>query len=64
MTTIKLVKLACGKHYGNPELGRKVGDPCRKCPIHARAQSDGTLQHNSTPWIAILGPIIEKPIWW
>lgn len=54
---IKMVKLACGKHWGLPSKHR-AGDQCRKCRIHAREVK--LLQHNGVPWIAVLGPVVER----
>ena len=60
--TIKCVKLACGKHWADPNK-KQADDPCSKCTYFAkqRAEDDrkGLLQHNGTPWIAILGDPIE-----
>ena len=72
-STIKLVKLACGKHWGLPKTefpltGKSTGDPCSKCAYFAkqRAEDDrkGLLMHNGTPWIALLGDPVPKPNFW
>ena len=52
---IKLVKLACGKHWGLPSK-HKAGDVCTKCRMHARDEK--LLQHNGVPWVALLGPVL------
>ena len=58
MAAIKLVRKDCGKHWG-----RKPG-PCQKCPYFAKQlaeeQRQGYLQHNGTPWIAVLGPVVAR----
>lgn len=55
--TVKLVKLACGKHWGLPNK-HKPGDACRKCKMHARDAH--LLQHNGIPWSALIGPEIPR----
>ena len=53
--TIKLVKLACGRHWGLPTK-HKAGDKCMKCYMHARDEK--LLQHNGIPWAALRGPLL------
>lgn len=65
--TIKLVKLACGKHWGNPDK-KKEGDPCSKCAYFTRQRAEddrnGVVMANGTPWIALLGDPVPIPPWW
>lgn len=47
---IKLVKLKCGKHYGEKER------ECNKCKYFAefRQKYRKHLQYDGTPWVALI----------
>ena len=57
MDVIKLVKLACGKHWGLPDK-HNINDSCNKCKMHAKDAH--LLQNNGVPWAALLGQKWKK----
>lgn len=61
METIKMNKLACGKHWS---ASKPVGADCDKCVMHAEQRESGHYQRRGVPWVAVLGEAVEKPEWW
>lgn len=57
---MNLIKLNCGLHHGY----RKEKDSldCKKCTNHYEKirKNPKAYQYDGTPWVAVIGEIIEK----